>query len=80
MLSLKPLRELAVPDDIKELLEQHPFEPFVIVTSGGQKYLINDPHSVALMTGRVFVAPKDEKWAFIKIGQITALEAAPKAA
>jgi hypothetical protein len=69
-----------MPEDIKELLERSPFEPFVIVTSSGEKYLIDNPHAVALMTGRVFVAPKNEKWAFIKIGQITALEAAPKAA
>jgi len=67
-------------EDIKELLEKHPFEPFVIVTSSGDKYLIDDPHGVALMTGRVFVAPRGEKWAFIKIGQIAAIEAASKAA
>ncbi|MCL2641279.1 MAG: hypothetical protein FWD53_10570 [Phycisphaerales bacterium] len=67
-------------EDIKELLEKHPFEPFVIVTSSGEKYLIEDLHGVALMTGRVFVAPRGEKWAFIKIGQITAIEAASKAA
>ena len=65
-------------EDIKELLEKQPFEPFMIVTSSGDKYLIEDPHGVALMTGRVFVAPRGEKWAFIKVGQIAALEAAPK--
>jgi hypothetical protein len=69
-----------MPEDIKELLERMPFEPFVIVTSSGEKYLIDNPHGVALMTGRVFAAPRNDKWAFIKIGQITALEAAPKAA
>ena len=69
-----------MPEDIKELLERSPFEAFVIVTSSGEKYLVDDPHSVALMTGRVFVAPKNDKWAFIRIGQISALEAAPKAA
>ncbi len=67
-------------DDIKELLEKIPFEPFFIVTSSGDKYLIDNPHAVALMTGRVFVAPKNEKWAFIKVGQIAALEGATKAA
>ena len=67
-------------EDLKELLEKQPFEAFVIVTSSGDKYLIEDPHSVALMTGRVFVAPRNQKWAFIKIGQIAAFEAASKAA
>jgi hypothetical protein len=67
-------------EDIKELLEKIPFEPFFIVTSSGDKYLIDNPHAVALMTGRVFVAPQNEKWVFIKIGQIAALEGAGKAA
>ena len=69
-----------MPEDIKDLLERSPFEPFVIVTSSGEKYLIEDPHSVALMSGRLFVAPKNEKWAFVSNHQITALEPAPKAA
>jgi hypothetical protein len=69
-----------MPDDIKELLERTPFEPFVIVTSSGTRYQVDDPHSVVLMTGRVFVAPWNDKWAFIRVGQISALEAAPKAA
>jgi hypothetical protein len=68
-----------MPEDIIDLLEAVPFEPFVIVTSAGQRYLIEDPHAVAMMTGRIFVAPKNDKWAFIKIGQITAIEAAKAA-
>ena len=69
-----------MPEDLKDLLERTPFEPFVIITSSGEKYRVDDPHAVALMTGRIFVAPHGEKWAFIMIGQITALESAPKAA
>jgi hypothetical protein len=68
-----------MPEDIIELLEAVPFEPFVIVTSAGERYLVEDPLAVAMMTGRVFVAPKTSKWAFIKIGQITAIEAAKAA-
>ena len=69
-----------MPEDIIELLEAEPFEPFVIVTSAGARYRIDDPHAVAMMTGRIFVAPKKRKWAFIKIGQIVAIEEASKAA
>ena len=69
-----------MPEEIKDLLERVPFEPFFIVTSSGERYLVDNPHAVALMTGRVFIAPKDEKLAFVKIGQITALEAGPMAA
>lgn len=62
-------------EDIRDLLDAHPFQPFKIVTAGGQKYRVTNPHNVALMESRIFYAfPKTSKWAFIRLNQITAIE------
>ena len=41
-------------EDIRGLLGKEPFEPFVIVTSSGEKYPVEDPYNVAMMEGRIF--------------------------
>ena len=68
-------------DDIKELLDKQPFEPFRVVTNSGNKYGVASPHNVALMEGRIFYAfPGGGSWVFIRVNQITALESVTKAA
>jgi len=68
-------------EDLKELLEKVPFEPFRIVTTSGDKYEVATAHNLALMENRIFYAfPGGGTWVFIRLNQITALESVEKAA
>ena len=68
-------------EDLKELLDRQPFEPFRIVTTSGDTYDVASPYDGALMDDRIFYAfPGGATWVFICMSQITALEAVSKAA
>jgi len=70
-----------MPDDLKDLLEKAPFEPFRIVTNSGEKYNVENPHDIALLEGRIFYArPDGHRWVFIRTNQITAFESLEQAA
>jgi hypothetical protein len=60
---------------IIDMLEREPFEPFRICLSSGESYEVTNPHMVALMRGRVFVAlPDSERSTFVSYLHIAALE------
>jgi hypothetical protein len=60
---------------IRELLHQRPFVPFRIRLSNGDAHDVMNPHLVALMKSKVFIAKqKSESWAFISYLHIAALE------
>lgn len=62
-------------DTIQEMLEQEPFEPFRVCLSNGESYTVQNPHMVALMKSRVFIAlPDSERWTFVSYLHIAALE------
>jgi len=55
-------------ETIREMLARDPFEPFRIVTSGGESFIVRDPHTVALMKSEVFIAqPKTDRRTFIPL-------------
>jgi hypothetical protein len=61
--------------DIHEILQKEPFEPFRIRLSSGDSYEVRDPSSVALMKNRAFIAlPDGERWTFCSYLHITAVE------
>ena len=61
---------------IQEMLDAEPFEPFRICLSNGTRYEVHNPHMVALMKAKVFVAAANsERWAFVSYLHIAALEA-----
>lgn len=62
------------PDDIKELLDRHPFEPFRIRLSSGDVYDVRDAHSVALMKNRLFLALPTDRSVLVPYLHIAALE------
>jgi hypothetical protein len=51
-----PLQLSMMADTIRERLAQHPFEPFVIRSSGGQGYRVASPDLIVLMKSKVFIA------------------------
>lgn len=60
---------------IREMLDRDPFEPFRIVTSAGESFVVRDPHAVALMKSEVFIAqPRTDKRAFIPLLHVVTVE------
>lgn len=61
--------------DLSELLKRDPFEPFRLRLSSGDAYDVRDPHSVAVMKNRLFMAlPDGERWTFISYLHVAAVE------
>jgi hypothetical protein len=64
-----------IADAIRDALTADPFEPFRIMTSGGESFVVRDPQTVALMKSRVFIAhPKGDKWTFLLYLHIAGIE------
>ena len=62
-------------DTIQEALDKEPFEPFRIRVTNGDSYYVHNPHMVALMKSKVFVAlPDSERWVFVSYLHIAAIE------
>ncbi|MBI5864383.1 MAG: hypothetical protein HZB38_07735 [Planctomycetes bacterium] len=62
-------------DTIRELLLRDPFEPFRIVTSSGESFVVRDPVTVALMKSQVFIAqPRSDRSTYIPFLHITTVE------
>jgi hypothetical protein len=62
-------------DTIREMLARDPFEPFRIVTSAGESFIIRDPHTVALLKSEVFIArPKSDRRTFIPLLHVVTVE------
>ena len=68
-------------EDIRDLLRKQPFEPFRVVTTSGEKYLVENPENVAVSETRVSIfPPHTEKWILIRLNQVASLESVEKAA
>lgn len=62
-------------NDIRERLSRDPFEPFLIRSSSGEGYAIANPHLVALMKSKVFIAfPNSDRWTELSYLHVAALE------
>lgn len=62
-------------DEIRELLNRDPFEPFRFHLTRGDSYDIRDPNSVALGAKRVFIAFTDaDRQAFFPYLHVAAIE------
>jgi hypothetical protein len=61
-------------DDVRQLLDRHPFEPFRIRLTSGDVYEVRDPHSVALMKNRLFLALPTDRSVLVPYLHIAALE------
>lgn len=64
-------------ETIRDLMHRQPFSPFSIVTTSGDRYEVENPDLVALLPAYVFYAfPRSNKYVFIRMNQIVAVEAA----
>lgn len=66
---------MAAPDTIRELLDRDPFQPFRILTSGGESFVIRDPHSIAMMKSEVFIAhPGSDRRSYVPYLHVAAVD------
>jgi hypothetical protein len=64
-----------IRENILEMLDKEPFSPFRILTSGGEAFIIRDPHSVALMKSNVFIAtPGTDRSTYIPYLHVAAVD------
>jgi hypothetical protein len=68
-------------ESLKELLHRQPFQPFQIVTASGDKYEVENPDLIAVGASQInYFFPRSDRWVFIRLNQITALESGTRAA
>ena len=66
---------MAASETIREMLDREPFEPFRILTSAGESFLIRDPHTIALLRSEVFIAvPNTDRRTFLPYLHVAAIE------
>jgi len=53
------------PDDIRDLLQRDPFQPFRLVMTSGESYNITNPGLAVPLKSQLFIAlDNGERWAF----------------
>jgi len=67
--------DLALLDAIRELRMREPFEPFRLVTTSGDKYLVESPDNLAIGQSQLFYYfPSSDRFVFIRLNQLVAVE------
>lgn len=62
-------------DELQEHLNRDPFVPFRIVLSSGQAYEVSNPNLVALGETVMHVMyPRSDRYAILRLNQLTAIE------
>lgn len=68
-------------NEITELMNKQPFEPFRIVLTSGDKIQIDNPNNLAVGDTRIgYFAPHSDRWVMIRSNQIAMLESVERAA
>ncbi len=68
-------KDLSLLDTIQELTEHIPFEPFRVVTTSGDKYLVERPRNLAIGASQLFYCyPGSDRLVYIRISQLVAVE------
>jgi len=61
-------------ETIRELLEQEPFTPFVVVMSSGDRFRIENPSLAVVGEGQfTYYFPKSDGAAYLRLNQIALL-------
>ena len=64
-----------IRQNIRELLERDPFQPFRLVLSSGRRYDVVDPQMTVLLKSEIFIAfPDGERSSLIPLLPITSVE------
>jgi hypothetical protein len=72
---MDPDKNQTLMDAIQELRHKEPFDPFRIVTTSGDKYLVENPDNMAIGESLIsYFFPRSDKFIFIRINQLVAVE------
>ena len=64
-----------IRDEIRELLLQQPFQPFLIRVTSGERYEVRNSELAALLKSAVFIAfPKSDRRVIVPFLHIAAVE------
>lgn len=67
--------ELMIRDELDELLHKHPFEPFLIQITSGEKYEVRDSALAALLKSAIFIAyPNSDNRVLIPLLHVASVE------
>ena len=62
------------PADIRELLDQEPFEAFRIRMADGNDYEVTNPDLAVAMESKLFLALPKDRWKFLSYVNMTSVE------
>lgn len=66
---------------LREMLDHDPFQPFRIVLTSGDRYVVSDPSLAVPMQSQLFLAePRSDSFHLLRLNQIAAIEVLPAAA
>lgn len=64
-----------IRDELRELLLQHPFEPFVVCASGGERYEVRNSELAALLKSAIFIAfPNSDRRVLVPYLHVASVE------
>jgi hypothetical protein len=64
-----------IADTLKEMLDRNPFEPFRVITSSGEAYVVQNPGLATLMKSQIFIArPRFDRWTLVPLLHVWAVE------
>ncbi len=61
-------------DDLQDLIDKEPFEPFRIKLVNGDAHDVFHPQNVAVLTTTVNITPPDQNWVLFPIDKIASVE------
>jgi hypothetical protein len=67
-------REESALDTVRHLKRREPFEPFRIVMTSGDRYLIEDPDALAIASSQLHYYPRGGMGIHMRLNQIAAVE------
>ena len=64
-----------IRNEIRELLSQHPFEPFLVLTTSGERYEVRYSELAALLRSAIFIAfPNSDRRVLIPFLHVASVE------
>jgi hypothetical protein len=67
--------EESILDTIRDLKRQNPFAPFMVIMTSGDRYIIEDPDSLAIGGSQLhYYQPRTDKAVHMRLNQIATVE------